>query len=641
MMLQNMINFHTHGAANLSLSSANKNTTVLNPAGFFLNAQQSFHVNVTVTSMRYIGPESHICRYGGLLAVEIVGTGYVEDNTFCTNAISISGKSFYSSSSNLIVIFYWYQSYSEIETTLSLSETQCKPVRINSCTYHSLCDQLTNVDGCTAYLNKVTAGSNISLTLDRRRWGKWNTVAFSLPDNFCFMLQLIKYERNISVSEVTDVCEINLLPRKIQTFGMQIHYTILGVFSPVVLPDHKRTLYEEHPDVNTNWMDEVCFAGVVDSFCHYQNGTFACQHDKHFRGVNCFVLETSIFEQTSVYALITSKTPTFTNIMQLAIAMSPQTKSWIDIILSKEIVSQNPIDYLSEFITLYQRQEVKKIPDYQAVAFLKVPQSNESLSLKVKVGSMFLGESEFELVWQKNLTIFSHISVEKYISLAHDITYVQLDTQNEDYNSTLSFLWIIDVCCKQFPVLKKHSHSAHLSICLNFVASSFNRSFTGCNKFYLLLKKAKLQSLKEGKIPETDDPCNRTKDDYLHQHLKSWTKASDLCREAGGNLPDFTSRKDLEELIALLKLSTDLLPIEALYSYIGLKFNKRRNVSSLSAGLWFKLEMLCSLSDRDSLPKICGAQTFHNMSKITNDMVRNQKNKCLWKQLVSQEIQQN
>ena len=51
----------------------------------------------------------------------------------------------------------------------------------------------------------------------------------------------------------------------------------------------------------------------------------------------------------------------------------------------------------------------------------------------------------------------------------------------------------------------------------------------------------------------------------------SWREASELCRDIGGYLPYFTSREELDELLALLKLSPDIHPIEALY--IGLTTN--------------------------------------------------------------------
>ena len=61
------------------------------------------------------------------------------------------------------------------------------------------------------------------------------------------------------------------------------------------------------------------------------------------------------------------------------------------------------------------------------------------------------------------------------------------------------------------------------------------------------------------------------------KNLVSWKEASDLCREAGGYLPNFRSRNELEELISLMKLSEDINPHEAIY--VGLNFKNKEKVN--------------------------------------------------------------
>ena len=62
-----------------------------------------------------------------------------------------------------------------------------------------------------------------------------------------------------------------------------------------------------------------------------------------------------------------------------------------------------------------------------------------------------------------------------------------------------------------------------------------------------------------------DFPSSQNQHHYpSDRHLSSWKQASELCRNAGAYLPYFTNKEDLEELLALLKLSEDMPPIEAL-----------------------------------------------------------------------------
>ena len=60
------------------------------------------------------------------------------------------------------------------------------------------------------------------------------------------------------------------------------------------------------------------------------------------------------------------------------------------------------------------------------------------------------------------------------------------------------------------------------------------------------------------------------------RYLISWTNASKLCKEAGGYLPHFSDREELEELVALLKLSETIPPVEGLF--LGLRLNGSNKV---------------------------------------------------------------
>ena len=51
----------------------------------------------------------------------------------------------------------------------------------------------------------------------------------------------------------------------------------------------------------------------------------------------------------------------------------------------------------------------------------------------------------------------------------------------------------------------------------------------------------------------------------------SWNEASQICKTMGGYLPYFTSRPDLEEILAIFKLSQDIPPIVQIF--IGLKYD--------------------------------------------------------------------
>ncbi len=294
-MLHTMTNIYAHNAVNLSFSS---NQLSVNPTIVIVIPYQSLLVNVTVTSMRYVGEESLICKYGGFVAVEIIGSQHIEHDTICTNFVSLAGKSFYSSNSSLTIMFYWYQYYSALFVAIRLSENQCKPVRIQTCSYYCLCtpncNYMYNSQKCANCLGETTAGSSISLHWEQVYWGSGSNVVFSLPDNFCFVLQPIKCARNFTVSQVTDSCILEIAPDEIILPHRQIHFTMHGFFSPAVLSPFVRKLFEEDPhfEDNTTPLESLCFTGIADTFCFYDNETAVqCQHNRKFVPEECSLIE--------------------------------------------------------------------------------------------------------------------------------------------------------------------------------------------------------------------------------------------------------------------------------------------------------------------------------------------------------------
>ena len=87
----------------------------------------------------------------------------------------------------------------------------------------------------------------------------------------------------------------------------------------------------------------------------------------------------------------------------------------------------------------------------------------------------------------------------------------------------------------------------------------FNLSLGGIETIYLYFKE--------------NHPANGMKISKINSYkiCLSWNEAAQLCKDTGGYLPYFTSRNELEQLIALMKFSKDIFPVEAIY--IGLNLN--------------------------------------------------------------------
>ena len=61
------------------------------------------------------------------------------------------------------------------------------------------------------------------------------------------------------------------------------------------------------------------------------------------------------------------------------------------------------------------------------------------------------------------------------------------------------------------------------------------------------------------------------------EDYSSWIKASNLCSNISGNLPMFFNKRELDEFMALLKLSSGIPLIEGIFIY--LKFFNETQVS--------------------------------------------------------------
>lgn len=60
---------------------------------------------------------------------------------------------------------------------------------------------------------------------------------------------------------------------------------------------------------------------------------------------------------------------------------------------------------------------------------------------------------------------------------------------------------------------------------------------------------------------------------------RTWIEANKLCQSVGGNLPIMRSREELDELIALTKLSTSIPPIQGIFTGLVSTPKSKVNIS--------------------------------------------------------------
>ena len=102
------------------------------------------------------------------------------------------------------------------------------------------------------------------------------------------------------------------------------------------------------------------------------------------------------------------------------------------------------------------------------------------------------------------------------------------------------------------------------------------------SKYYVIFNFNELEEKKKGKIqtcafwmtiyPQHSKMCNLSISNEVK--MISWRNTSQICKNMNGFLPKFTFKKELDELIALLKLSHLIPPVHAMF--IGLNLHRNQ-----------------------------------------------------------------
>ena len=113
-------------------------------------------------------------------------------------------RRFYSHRSSLILVLYWYKRYSEINISVSLSQTTCRPILFDRCLYNLCC--LLNM--CQKCVNSVTYHSDKTFNSGH------HILYFNFRKGQCVVMQF-QTMSNVEVSfsdetHITKSCHLEL-----------------------------------------------------------------------------------------------------------------------------------------------------------------------------------------------------------------------------------------------------------------------------------------------------------------------------------------------------------------------------------------------------------------------------------------------
>ena len=553
------------------------------PFTLSIGTSHGSYINISLISMKsksqfFNYPE---CIFGGISIFEELNNLFDEIQCICENFKPILGfsRNVYSSGPLVTIFFYWYKEYSEIKVELNISNTKCQVIIIDPCAAKYFCvpcihtrskklncklntDCLSTCEGgnsnisCQKYLNKVTQFTDVKLTTSMDKWRV--TYLFSMHYETCFVLQFKKqFSSEHLSSKVNDInrCFMSLAPSPVPYGQVGFKLMITGQLNGETYHVPFKAVSFQNKNFNRTYCN-----------IEFKQNTTKCPNDV----LNAHYIRTSHFQ--NINFLIHSEVKLYlSGSLTVRHDTMPSLQNWVDVIVWKTKLKET--QHISETVPVpVSIYSLKKVSDkLDDVLYLKAQVNSESLFPNMKFTLKILSNyyyTDYLFYWASNVN-FHSLQPEHSISLPEIMNrvYIKSDKwQNKlrlNYtNVFLNILWISDN-------YRKYSVQSYMCkikpLGVPSATTCFYFSSLELNRTYIYFKERHpYEGLKTSKI-------NNYKD------LLSWNKAAQLCREVGGYLPYFTNMNELAELIALMKFSKDILPLEAIY--IGLNFNNNKQVN--------------------------------------------------------------
>ena len=578
------------------------NTCCQQHCAIYLLTEETVHINVTLLEMIYKGPTGEKCKYGGLITAEVMLNYYKESLTVCEShsRAKHNGITYFSKKSSLILLVYWYEHYSKIHTTTVVSLTKCTTVQLDGCAVHKFCNPIlsswSNLSKCNSYIKDISKSHlrypgkrQLSYQKDylhHDSYDLYDFVFFSLNGKECIVIQF--RERTVSLVDIFEPqCKIQLRSSNVLPQGKELQYKLKG------------SIYSFSHDfrnikVKLQFIaDYLAFFGMTKNFC-FQIST------KEPNNFNCRVTQKQKYEAT-----ICKGEKIFSNVPEVQLSLF--SKSWIDVIISEHNIKNVGVTLKESLSLPFILYHVKNIGyHWSDFILLKLDEkltNSDRIKITVKLKSCLEGpENHAKLKWSSGFN-FSHLRDFKLISLPGRIYAARLEMDNNVHlkNNSLHLIWLHESVEYSHFSLEPNKNCSKVSVTNNVQLQPLWFWYWTCLAdsslpAYIRLTKCFMSIMKDHYFNRFSVKCDNYKlttesNDDLHYMIisntpdntvnkfspnkLSWMEASKLCKDAGGLLPYFTSRWDLDQLILFVKLSRHGFPLEGLF--IGLVYSPNIN----------------------------------------------------------------
>ncbi len=506
------------------------------------------HVNATLTELVYNGHkyDSPACLFGGLMFFERPTELTKVTNALCEKHSSLKDNSrrFYSEKSSLTVLLFWYPQYASCHATLSLSMTLCGLVKINYCTFKT--DQVishasNSISGKAFGTTKIKHWQLRHAILGRAVDKNITNYGIMLAQDGCTVL---KFEYGYFVEPLFS-CHLGLFFDMDFASNSSLTFQVLGRFhSHLGFKCHdtqKDSVHLYHSHIDNL---QVSFPNSVQKCKHLAFG----RDRKYFTALNC---HRAIFAShiENINFDITVQAPI--TLFKVSLAMVPQTRSWIQILLWKSTPKRVPLikcDCFEELRSLNEAYPAAKESPRQHLLILSVAKHTDyQRTISIGVNFTSAKTREWILMWKAHYLL-------RYLRKEKGFTF---------HGKTESF---------QPYFSEKSKHMAkYLNVALKtlWVKNSYMRTQQECpaevKRYGLRLRFTYFMMQDQEQFLLIDHFAIK----FQRRQGHSWNGASKLCEAERGNLPAILNFVDLNRMLSLFKLSSLIPPTEAIY--IGLR----------------------------------------------------------------------
>ena len=412
-----------------------------------IKVNKGYKVNVTLKEMNITGFQSEKCLFGGMSATETIQNEFKEYVTLCTEN-NLPHRRYYSTTSSLKVILYWYKPYSSISVSLGITSTKCKAVQIAPSDFCS-CLQ---TPPCNEYFKKITRYSHVSLA-----HSYFDRIEYSISHNECIVFQL-------RIRDDPSYCEIYIRPSLIRKAGSEVNYVVRGYFQQHFIPHASTRSHRESKDItilfNKNYVyDLLAFYGTVHLLCQPQSSSLRilkCKKNPSNSLHRAFYSErTREFSNTQIHVSGSFISPTDIDTFKVKVHLTMSLNNWIEITLQRK--------YFSE-MNFHSVVNISNFADYTALKHGKLHEGRKDvlvLSLnKTKLDIVFtkviiwLESPDIQMVWHAIVT-FSNWNRFIHISLPGHVVQVEMKLLNKA-DTWINIGWIHDI------YQKYHSQLLHV-----------------------------------------------------------------------------------------------------------------------------------------------------------------------------------